>query len=144
MLAECQTLIELTQLKYGFQHTGIREIILSEDVFNCFSSQFVKRIFHEARQTEFKLHQVAHQHHQILSEVLELDEIYIDILQFMTILTDTGIDFLEEGIISIIDILHHFLHLCLLANTQTVVDRRNMQTCLENTQVWQHRQIGDT
>ena len=144
MLAERQALVELAQLKHGFQHTGIREIILSEDIFYSFSSQLVKRILHEARQTELKLHQVAHQHHQILREVLELDEIYIDILQFVAVLTDTGIYFLEEGIIRIIDILHHFFHLSLFANTQTVVDRRNMQTCLEDTQVWQHGQIGDT
>ena len=37
-----------------------------------------------------------------------------------------------EGIIRIIDILHHFLHLNLFANTQAIVDRRNMQTCLED------------
>ena len=79
----------------------------------------------------------------LVCEVLELDEIYIDILQFVAVLTDTGIYFLKEGIIRIIDILHHFLHLKPFRQSQAIVDRRNMQTCLEDTQVWQHGQIGD-
>ena len=144
MLTELQTGVEVAQAYHGLEHAGIREIVLVEDIVHSLCSELIEGLLHKVGQTKLELHQVAHAHHQILGEVLELDEIGIDILEFLAVLADAGINLLEKVIVGIIDVLHHLLDLCLLANAQTVVDGRNMEAGLEDTEVWKHSQIGDT
>ena len=133
LLAELQTGVEVAQANHGLQYAGIREIVLVEDVVHGLCSELIEGLLHEAWQTELELHQVAHEHHQILGEVLELDEIGIDILELLAVLADAGINLLEKVIVGIIEVLHHLLDLSLFTDAQTVVDGRNMEAGLEDT-----------
>ena len=81
-------MIQLAQLYDSLQHARIGEVILVEDVIHSLLRHIIERFLHEGRKAELELHQVAHQHHQVLREGLELYQIYIDILQFLAILTD--------------------------------------------------------
>ena len=136
--------VELTESHHGLQGTGIREIVLVEDIIHGLCCHLIQGVLHEARQTELELHQVADEHHQVLAEALELLQINIHILQFLAVLANAGIDFLKPALVGAIDIAHHLSDVRLFADAKTVVDGWHMETGLEDTQLWQHGQIGDT
>ena len=92
LLTELEVAVELSERYHGLQGTGIREVVLIEDIVHGLSSHLIQGVLHEARQTELELHQVADEHHEILAEGLELLEINIHILQLLAVLADAGIN----------------------------------------------------
>ena len=82
-------------------------------------------------------------HHQILGETLELYEIRLHILKTLALSTNTLVDLLEEDVVHAIYLLKHLAAAGLLAHSQFVVDRRNLERRLEHTEVGKRSKIGD-
>ena len=79
-LAESKSLCVGSHVLYGLDDANIRIVVLCKDVVHRFLRHAVERLLHEVRQAELELHEVTHEHHQVLAEALELDKVGLDIL----------------------------------------------------------------
>ena len=128
----------------GFHHASILVVVAVEDVRHRFLGHGVDGFFHERRHTELEFHEVAHQHHKVLGEALELDKVRLHILHLAAVFLDALVNFSEKVVLSLVQVLKHLSTMLFLARTQLVVQRRHTQSGFEQAKVWQHGQIGDT
>ena len=90
-------------------HTFILPAHLGQDVVNGLFSHAAKELLEYARHTELPLHEVADEHHQVLAEALEHEQVSLHIVDVSYILLDGVVDFLEEAVRKIIDFNQHLL-----------------------------------
>ena len=96
--AESQSFVILPNGDNGFENAGVGEVVLREDVCHGFLGHVVDGFFEERGQAEFEFHEVTHEHHDVLREVLELYEIDLHVLQLMTIAANALVDFFKEAV----------------------------------------------
>ena len=118
VLGEAEAFVELSDREHGLYHIGLRIVIFRKDVVHGLFGHRADGALENARHTEFELHQVAREHHQVVGKGLELNKISLHILHLTTVLADALVDFRKEHIVSLIDILEHLLALNLLAHAQ--------------------------
>ena len=74
-------------------------------LFGHATEQFLEN----ARHTELPLHEVTDEHHQVLAEALEHEQVSLHIVDVSYILLDGVVDFLEEAVRKIVDFNQHLL-----------------------------------
>ena len=120
-LAKTQPFIVLPDGSDRLQHARIREVVLVENVVDGALCHRVNGLLEERGKAQFKLHKIAHEHHEVLCEVLELYQIHLNILQLMAIFPDAGIYFLKEVVVCFIQFFQHFAAMRLLSKAQLIV-----------------------
>ena len=128
----------------GFQHTCIRKVVLVENVVDGALRHGVNGLLEERGQTQLKLHEIAHEHHEVLCEVLELYQVHLHILQLVAVFPDAGIYFLKETLVGFIQFFQHLAAMRLFTKAQLVVLRWYAQGCFVRSQIGKHGQIGYT
>ena len=130
-LGKAQAARILTHGNHGLHYPRLSEVILIIYAVDRFLRHLIKSFLEKARKAELELHQVTHEHHEVLGESLELHKVNLHVLELMATAADALVNLLEEVIAHGIHILKHLLASCLLANTQAVVYRRDMERGLE-------------
>ena len=97
LLGETKATVVLTDGDNGLEHVRLLEVVLVKDVVDGLLSHRVESLLHKARQTELELHQVARQHHDVLREALELQEIGLCVLYLLTTTMKALVDLLEKA-----------------------------------------------
>ena len=128
----------------SLKSSGVGVVVLGEDFAHCLLRHLVERVLEERGKAELKLHEVAHKHHQILCESLELHKVSLNVLHLAAVLADALIDFLEEQIVRAVYLLEHLTASCLLSHSELVVDGRNVERGLEHAEVRQSGKVCDT
>ena len=99
LLRKAKTLIVLSNGNNRFDDASITKVILIEYIVYRFLCHLIQHLLHKAWKTKFEFHQVGSQHHDILNKSLELIQVRLYILQFLTTTAYTLIYFLKELII---------------------------------------------
>ena len=141
--AESQSFVILPNGDNGFENAGVGEVVLRENVCHGFLGHVVDGFFEERGQAEFEFHEVTHEHHDVLREVLELYEIDLHVLQLMTIAANALVDFFKEAVVGFIQFFEHFAAVCFFAHAQFVVLCGHSEGGFKHAQIGQHGQIGD-
>ena len=96
---------------------------------------FTKCSSEETGQSHLPLHQVTHQHHQVLAKALELNEVALGVLDLVTMLFDAAVDFSEERVADFVDALYKLAAMFLFGNAEFVIDGSDVVGLLEDSQV---------
>ena len=89
LLGEAKTTVVFTHRNNGLEHICLFKVVLVKDIVDGLLCHRIERLLHEPRQTEFELHEIAREHHDILCETLELQKISLCILHFLATTVQT-------------------------------------------------------
>lgn len=126
----------------GFAHVVFLPVFAVHDVADGFLRHGPQRVLEEARDTEFPFHKVAHEHHEVLAEALEYDEVAAYFVDVTAVALDAFVDFFEKVVRDAVDFGKHLFAAVFFAQSQLVVERRYMEGLFEYAQVRQCREVG--
>ena len=138
LFRERETLVVLADIEHHLDNSCILVVVLGKDFLHGLLGHRVDGALEERRHTQLELHEITHQHHQVLGKALELYEVHLYVLYLTAVLTNTGINLFEEEVVNLVELFEHLLAVALLTNTQLIVLGGHMQRRLEHTQVGQH------
>ena len=121
-------------------HALVLPAWLGEDVMHGFFGHATEQFLENTRHAELPLHQVADEHHQVLAEALEHEEVSLYIVHVAYVLLDGCVDFLEESIWQSVDFNQHLLALRLFGDTQLVV-QAHLEGSYHEQQVGYRRKV---
>ena len=127
----------------GSAHAIVLPIVLRKDLVNLLCRHLPQGSTEETGQAHLPLHEVAHQHHQVLTEALELYEITLCVLYLVAMLADAAVDLGKEIVADAVNTLYELAAMLLLGNAKFVVNRRYPVCLLEDAQVGQSTKIVD-
>ena len=99
----------LTYCSNGLAYTVVAPVVFRKDVVHRFLYHHLQCFLQERRNAELPFHEVAYQHHQVLSKAGEEKHVVAYIVDVLATLLDAAVDFLEEIIADTIKVLQHLL-----------------------------------
>ena len=134
----------LTNVSASLTYAIILPVYFCQNVMHSFFCHVTKHLLKYPWHTELPLHQVTHEHHQVLAESLEHEKIVLYIVHIAAVALDRTINLLEESFRQTINIHQHLAAACTLCDTKFVILRRNFQCAFEYSQIRQEVNVTDT
>ena len=135
--AESEHLLVTADREDRLCHAAIVPCVFGEYVVNGAVYQLFHHFFHESGDTELPFQLIAHQHHEVLCEALEHEQVAAHVVLCAATLLDAEVNFLEEAIADAIEVLKHLGAGFFLAHPQFVIHCCYMESALEGEQVGQ-------
>ena len=103
-----QTFLVLTYSRCSLVHIISFPYSLCANIVDRFLSHAIKCFLKDRRHTELPLHQISHQHHQVVGKTLIHKQIRLDIILRTAITLHGAVDLLKETFIQSVVLHQHF------------------------------------
>ena len=117
---------------------------LGTNIVYRFLCHTIQSLLKDRRHTKLPLHQISHQHHQIIGKSLIHEQIRLNIILSAAVTFHGRVDFLKEVLVQPIILHQHFARSRFFGQSQFTVLSRNFKQTFEVSYVRQEADISDT